>query len=174
MEVRLSGALLMEVIAHHIFGILLVRRMPSRSQDSTNEGRNFGGGHLIITSTLSTYTRDTRADIQHKGVDNLLQQLSSLWGRDAGGVNIEERCSWFLICWYSAGSWIRQESLTSWSGCLLLLNHSWAPEYKPKVSWLKLIQGWGDREESLKGGGHLFGSLNILFGLGFEYTVLRL
>lgn len=60
-------------------------------------------------------------------------------------------------------------AMASWSGCLLLLIHSWAPEYKTK-----LIQGEGDKEESLKGGGHLCGSLGILFGLGFEYTDLRL
>lgn len=64
-------------------------------------------------------------------------------------------------------------AMDSWSGCLLLLIHSWAPEYKAKVSWLKLLQGEGDKKESIKGGGHLCGSLGILFDLEFEYTDLR-
>lgn len=69
---------------------------------------------------------------------------------------------------------ISEMAMASWSGCLLLLIHSWAPEYKAKVSWLKLIQGEGDEEESLKGGVHLCGSIGIPFGWGFEYIDLRL
>lgn len=156
MEVRLSRALLMEVIAHRIFGILLVRRMPSKSQDSTNEGRNlfWGRGHLIITSTLSTYTRVTRADIQHKGDDNLRQQAHrSVISLGDGCRRSYYRGKMLVVPYLLILSWqlnmagISEMAMASWSGCLLLLIHSWAPEYKTK-----LIQGEGDKEESLKGG----------------------
>lgn len=175
MEVRLSCALFVEVAAHHIFGILLVGRMASRSQDSTKEGRNHCLGGISPSTRLWAHAQErlkltfgTRVMTIY---DNRHIDLPSGWGRDAGGVNIEERCWWLLICWHSAGKWVWHD-WASWPGC-----YPWSILELRSIS-KRFIAQIDNRMRSQEGKPQGWGAslqyLRYPVGLGFEYSDLRL